>query len=86
MYNHNGYEEVPERTLNGFDQYAQERIPPGDFGKAVLSNDLAEAVGRADLQNEQALSKIVRYMYNELPMRCWGSEKAVEEWLNAQAD
>lgn len=30
------------------DLYAKEKVPTGDFLKAVLENNLKEAVGRAD--------------------------------------
>ncbi len=86
MYNHHKYPDVPDRTLNSLDQWAKNTLPPGSFGMAVLKNDLTEAVGRADRQNRNSLPRIVEYCYNELPNRCWGSEKAVKNWKERDED
>lgn len=54
---------------------------PGSFLTAVLENDLAEAVGRADFQNIEVLPAIVAFVYRNLPSPCWGSKEKVEAWL-----
>lgn len=61
--------------------YILDRHPIGDFLRAVLSNDLREAVGRADEINGLALRALVRWLYNEAPGACWGSPDAVARWL-----
>lgn len=72
---------IPEDIRRGLERYVKERIPTGHFLRAVLENDLTEAFGRADLDNREALFDIVQYVYNELPMTCWGSKDKVNEWL-----
>lgn len=72
---------IPEHTRCALDAYAKEGVPVGGFLFAVLSNDLFGAVGHADDANYHALGEIVKYVYNNLPMGCHGSEKAVEDWL-----
>jgi len=62
-------------------RYIDERREPGGFLKAVLSNDLINAVGRADTKNRADLAEIVQYCYNELPSRAWGSPEKVKAWL-----
>lgn len=52
----------------------------GDFLRAVLSNDLTEAMGRADAYNRITLPAIVGLCYNELPSECWGSAEKVRVW------
>lgn len=52
----------------------------GDFLRAVLSNDLLEAVGRADYYNIRTLPAIAAYVYNELPSPCHGTPTKVREW------
>jgi len=61
--------------------YATNKIPTGGFLRAVLSNNLSEAVGRADVYNRQIIPELVEYIYNNLPGSCWGSYEAVDKWL-----
>jgi hypothetical protein len=56
----------------------------GDFLRAVLSNDLMGAVGRADDDNLRALPAIASYIYNELPGNCHGSREIVSAWIIEQ--
>lgn len=74
---------VPEHTKDAIDRYVKNRLPPGGFLTAVLSDKLFDAVGRADHINVNALPNIVKYIYNELPSGCHGSPEAVEAWLNS---
>jgi len=73
--------DMPEYTKKALDLYVSDRIPTGGFLCAVLTNDLFEAVGRADIQNRYALFQICNYIYNEIPSTCWGSPERVREWL-----
>jgi len=52
----------------------------GDFLRAVLSNNLKEAVMRADAYNLVTLPAIVNYVYNRLPFDCQGSPEIVAAW------
>lgn len=72
---------LPEHSKAGLDAYVEDGIPPGGFLQAVLSNDLKEAFGRADIENRTHMFEIVNYMYNEMPVRCQGSREIVEAWL-----
>lgn len=77
--------------MDELDNYLQDGIPPGDFLRAVLANDLVGAVGRADKENLHNLPAYANYLYWELPGRgspnCpWGSYEAVESYLAAKAD
>jgi len=62
-------------------RYVDDRCPTGDFLYAVLSNDLFEAMGRADENNRAALFDICKYIWNELPSICWGSPEKVRAWF-----
>ncbi len=86
MYDHTHYaaRDVPETTLETLDNWAKFGLPPGGFVAAVLENDLADAVRRADSGNSAALVDIVRYMINELPSGCWGSYDKVATWGEAR--
>ena len=75
---------IPELTKNAIDRYVNNRTSPGGFVTAVLENDLMEAYARADSGNINAMYDIVKYVYNEIPMACWGSSKKVYDWLNSK--
>ena len=75
------YSELPEDLADVFYRYIEHRIPTGGFLEAVLSNDLATSLGRADCRNQLRLHSIVKWIYNEAPATCWGSEAKVKSWL-----
>lgn len=66
--------------------YAVFGVPTGGFLSAVLSNDLREAIARADEHNIMTLRQIVTYIYMKLPGPCWGSEARVDAWLLHHAE
>lgn len=70
-----------ENIKHSLKLYVEHKISTGSFLEAVLSNDLFDAVGRADATNVKQLDDIVKYIYNELPSNCWGSREIVREWL-----
>jgi len=72
---------IPENVKASLDRYVMNGIPTGDFLRAVLSNDLFEAVGRADMDNQHNLVSICQYIYNYCPSTCHGSLKKVDEWI-----
>lgn len=72
---------IPPNTLAALQRYVEHGIPTGGFLNAVLSNELFEAMGRADWENRAALFEIVQFIYNELPSTCHGSPAKVAAWL-----
>jgi len=73
---------IPEYTLESILNYVNTKVPTGDFLYAVLTNNLTEAIFRADLNNSRALKDIVKYCFWRIPHNCWGSKKEVEDWVN----
>lgn len=67
--------------IGGFDRYVERGIEPGSFLRAVLENDLVNAVSRADMFNVKKLDKICEYMKYYMPYDCWGSKEIVEKWI-----
>ncbi len=63
------------------DRYAEKGIPTGDFLRAVLENNLMEAMGRADSYNRATIHQICAYVYNDMPSTCHGSPTKVEARL-----
>ena len=76
----NRYEELPKHLQGGMKRYVEGGIGAGHFLTAVLSNDLFGAVSHADPKSLEALSDIVKWLYNEAPSTCWGSKERVQEW------
>ena len=75
---------IPAHTKAALDRYVNDRILPGGFLTAVLSNDLFGAVGKADSENLAALPDIVRYIYNEVPSGCWGTKDIIWKWVEGK--
>ena len=71
---------IPAHMHDALRAYVEQRRPPGHFLAAVLSNDLRAAVARADDVNALALRGYVVFLYNYVPMGCWGSPAAVRDW------
>jgi hypothetical protein len=78
--------QVSQLVVDELTRYAQHGVPPGSFLRAVLENDLASAVGRADDHNAANLSAIVRYAHTALPPLCLGSPEAVRAWIVHHAE
>jgi hypothetical protein len=74
---------APEWVKESLTAYAETGRPTGDFLEACLSNDLAEAVGRADPNSMRVLPDIVAFIYNRMPSACWRSREAVRRWQRA---
>jgi hypothetical protein len=74
---------IPESMQGGLLRYLVDRIQPGHFLMAVLSNDLAGAFGRGDTENLAALQAYVMFLVNAVPGAAWGSPDRVTAWLMA---
>lgn len=72
---------VKESTRNSLERYQNEHVPTGGFLRAVLANDLMQAMGRADIENRRDIFEIVGYIYNDMPGSCHGSYAIVGKWL-----
>lgn len=70
---------------NGFggtwQRYVEHGISPGSFGTALLQNNLSDAIRRADSTNINLIVRHVKWLWINLPYEAWGSEKAVEKWV-----
>lgn len=75
---------LPEHMRGGMQRYIENRIEPGSFLKAVLCNDLMEAMGWADDINRHRVFGICMWLYNYAPPACYGSPENVRAWLSAE--
>jgi hypothetical protein len=74
---------LPQLSRESLLDYLRHGRPPGDFLTAVLSNDLTEAVGRADDVNRALLPLYVSLLVNVAPIEAWGSRDRVLAWIEA---
>ncbi|MCP4599259.1 MAG: hypothetical protein GY847_01760 [Proteobacteria bacterium] len=82
-YEFRGYS-IPARMMGPLRRYIEERIKPGDFLQAILSNDLKESCGRADEENLANLPAYCAFLYNEAPAFCYGSREKMEAWVEGR--
>ena len=78
------YQFCPNHIRESLDRYVNERMQPGGFLLAMLSNDLRETIGRADENNLRVLPHIFSYVYNRMPSNCWGTPEKVALWLKRE--
>lgn len=73
-----------EIIIGSLKRYTEDKVPTGSFLRAVLENNLVEAIGRADYININRLPSIVQYIYENLPHNCWGSAEIVNNFLKSK--
>ncbi len=73
--------ELPRYMIAGMVNYLVKHLEPGSFMGALLENDLATSVRRADPTNRLKLRSWLSFMERELPLDAWGSKKSVRLWL-----
>lgn len=75
------YTKCPAKyMIHGLQLYVELGIQPGSFLQALLANDFAKAVTRADFANSELLHDWALFLLNELPQECWGSWETVRTW------
>ena len=72
---------MKESVLSALKRYRDEHCPTGSFVRAVLENNLMEAIGQADEENRRDIVEICRFLYWDMPSICHGSPERVEAWL-----
>ena len=72
---------IPAYCVDGIVHYVVTGRPVGDFLERVLSNDLMGALGKADDTNANLLRNYGMFLYNDVPMGCWGSPETYESWI-----
>ena len=63
-----------------FQRFFEYGIATGGFLQKVLENDLMTAVGKADGNHILRLRNICTFIYNELPVVCYGSPEKFDAW------
>ena len=70
----------------GIERWVHLGIPPGDFLKAVICNDLRMAVMYADDTNRECLVGTTLWFYNNVPSLSWGNLKNAIAWQENRLD
>ena len=76
------YSDIPPHMVEPAKAYVEEKVHPGGFLYSVLSNDLYQAVTRADAKNKEALDSWLGWL-GRIPLRCWGSATKVMACLES---
>ena len=76
------YATVPVEYMKGaVARYLECGIEPGDFLTAFLCNNLRDAFGLADLENQRMMCQWVYWFSNYTPWECWGGKTAMRNWI-----
>tara|TARA_R100001086_G_scaffold242564_1_gene170357 strand:- start:757 stop:1041 length:285 start_codon:yes stop_codon:yes gene_type:complete len=81
----NEYSDAPVKVLAAIHRWVEYRDYPGGFVTRLLCNDLVGTMRAADEQSLAALPTLLRYLHNEVPSLCYGSEDKVTTWGNGPA-
>lgn len=73
---------VPVHMWDAVEGYFIHKYPPGHFMTALLSNDLMEAMGRADDTNAANMHRWCQFLYCYAPAGSYGSPERVHAWLS----
>lgn len=79
-----GYAPIPALIVEQVSNYGAEHLVPGDFVRAVLENDLTQAIHFADEKSYASLKAIWTFCQRFLPPESWGSSELVESWLTLE--
>ena len=71
---------VPENLHDGLVLWVTDGVQPSSFLRAVLRNDLRDALARADGFSMWGLHALVCSLHNDAPGPAWGSQVAVDVW------
>ena len=81
-YNINYATAPNQKMVPAIKRYVENRIEPGHFLPALLSNDLMGTFSRADETNGSLIREWVIWMWNDMPFHMVGSREKVEAWLD----
>jgi hypothetical protein len=74
------YDVIPSHMMQAMHHYVATGEVSSDFLRAVIDNNLKEAVMYADSSNVRILHIYVMWFYNRAPMNCWGSPDKRNTW------
>ena len=72
---------IPEHMMQNMLNYKNGTECLGGFLYQVFSNNLFEAYAAADHYNQKIILTYIKFIYNEMPFGCHGSEEIVKNWM-----
>jgi hypothetical protein len=80
-FNYLDFSQIPLHMVGSVKRYLNHGIKPGSFLTALFSNDLKEAMSRADDVNRIRLPDWYIFMYMQMPSDSQGSPRIMQDWL-----
>lgn len=74
---------IPAHMHDGVTRWIENGFMTGDFMTALMSNDLIEAMGRADDDNANAMRNWCIFLVSYAPRGCFGSISRVSNWRSS---
>jgi len=78
------YSLIPERMQEAIKRYVIDRVKPGRFLTAIITNDLYGAFEAADEENAKLVELYVWWFHNFPPAKCCGSHADMLAWLQGK--
>ncbi len=70
-------------TKEMLDRYVQEGVMPSrSFLVAALADSLLRTWAMSDAADREELYDVCRYLHQEAPGECWGSDAKVARWID----
>ena len=85
MYDRFEYGRI-DHLRSSLDNFIEHGIIPGDFLTGVLEDSISKAVGHADDTSVELIPIISCWLFNEAPLKAWGSPKKVRAWAAARRE
>lgn len=79
-------EAVPAAIKDSLRRYIRDGIKPGTFLTAVLTNNLYDAILRADPTSLENMKEILLYVFEHCPMESFGSEEKLNKWVEKRRE
>ena len=77
---------IPLLIMQELKDYVEHGVPTGCFLRAVISNNLQDAVGHADPHNIRILRSICGYIWHYFPHDAHGSREIYKNWIAAKKE
>jgi len=70
--------------IDTIELYLKSGAEPGSGTRAILENNLCDAVRRLDATSLEILPQIVTHVFRNVPGNAWGSKAVVDAWIRAR--
>ncbi len=76
---------IDRRFAGGLTAYVTHKYPVGNFLRAIITNNLEQAMGYNGYEGK-TIPAYIHWLKNNAPSECWGSEEAYENWVPAEKE